>query len=68
MGMHRLQVDMLRAVCHTVDDLLEEHQYGEFLEAGMRLGRDVACRAADKLETEDRLHEQRVLRDEGDAL
>lgn len=43
---------MLRAICHAVDAILDEHEYGSFLEAGARLGRDIACRAADTLEAQ----------------
>lgn len=45
---------MLHTICATITDMLDDHNYGEFIEAGMRCARDVVCRSAERLEAEDR--------------
>lgn len=64
---HAPQIRMLRALCCAVDEILEQHEYGEFLEAGAKMGRDIACRAAEKLEDLDRALAQRLLDSDSDV-
>jgi hypothetical protein len=45
---------MLRTMCKQVDDVLAEHEYGEFLLNAAKLFQDLLCRTADALEREDR--------------
>lgn len=63
--MHAPQIRMLKAVCNSIDEMLDEHTSGEFIEAALRCGREIACRSAEKLEEHDKAVAAKLL--EGDS-